>query len=72
MDRLRNEASINKSVFPRRSPFHQRPWMTSLGAAAAGGEGNKGLKGIVAGNVIIVTILYYYVINICINNMCAR
>ena len=46
--------------------------MTSLGAAAAGGEGNKGLKGIVAGNVIIVTILYYYVINICINNMCAR
>lgn len=43
MDRVQNERRL--SVFPNR------PWMMSLGAAAAGGEGNKGLKGIVAGNV---------------------
>ena len=43
MDRRRNEMTSQTSVFP------QRPWMMSLGAAAAGGEGNKGLKGIVAG-----------------------
>jgi hypothetical protein len=43
MDRVKNE--LRPSVFPNR------PWMMSLGAAAAGGEGNKGLKGIVAGNV---------------------
>lgn len=28
--------------------------MMSLGAAAAGGEGNKGLKGIVAGKIQIL------------------
>ena len=33
----------------QKSPFPSRPWMNQLGAAAAGGEGNKGLKGIVAG-----------------------
>lgn len=44
MDRIRNETIVNKSVFPNR------PWMMSLGAAAASGEGNKGLKGIVAGD----------------------
>lgn len=32
------------------SPFY-RPWMTTYGAAAAAGESNKGLKGIVAGNL---------------------
>lgn len=41
MERVKNE--LRPSVFPNR------PWMMSLGAAAAGGEGNKGLKGIVAG-----------------------
>ncbi|EFX85387.1 hypothetical protein DAPPUDRAFT_300448 [Daphnia pulex] len=43
MDRVKNER--RPSVFPNR------PWMMSLGAAAAGGEGNKGLKGIVAGGI---------------------
>ena len=33
----------------QKSTFPSRPWMNQLGAAAAGGEGNKGLKGIVAG-----------------------
>lgn len=46
MERVRNDAIAGRPpVFPRR------PWMTSLGAAAASGEGNKGLKGIVAGKV---------------------
>lgn len=49
MDRVRNDATASRpSVFPRR------PWMMSLGAAAAGGEGNKGLKGIVAGKIQIL------------------
>lgn len=49
MDRIGNETAIHKSsVFPRR------PWMMGLGAAAAGGDGSKGLKGIVAGAVVIL------------------
>lgn len=32
-----------------RSLYPQRPWMMNVGAAAAAGDGNKGLKGIVAG-----------------------
>lgn len=31
--------------------FPHRPWMNQVGAAAASGEGNKGLKGIVAGEL---------------------
>ena len=33
----------------QKPAFPSRPWMNQLGAAAAGGEGNKGLKGIIAG-----------------------
>ena len=33
------------------SPFIRRPWMMNNGAAAAGGDGKKGLKGIVAGGI---------------------
>lgn len=33
------------------TPFTQRPWMNDNGAAAAGGTGNKGLKGIIAGGI---------------------
>lgn len=31
--------------------FIRRPWMLNTGAAAAGGDGKKGLKGIVAGGI---------------------
>lgn len=31
------------------SVFPSRPWMMNVGAAAAAGDGNKGLKGVVAG-----------------------
>jgi len=33
------------------SPFLSRPWMMKSGAAAAGGDGKKGMKGIVAGGI---------------------
>lgn len=33
------------------NPFIRRPWLTNNGAAAAGGSGSKGLKGIVAGGI---------------------
>lgn len=34
------------------SPFY-RPWMTTYGAAAPAGGSNKGLKGIVAGKMLL-------------------
>jgi hypothetical protein len=33
------------------NPFLRRPWMENNSAAAAGGTGSKGLKGIVAGGI---------------------
>lgn len=33
------------------NPFPKRPWLDSSGSAAASAEGNKGLKGIVAGGI---------------------
>ena len=33
------------------SPFFNRPWMLNNSAASAGGDGKKGLKGIVAGGI---------------------
>lgn len=47
MDSSRHSTFSSSPAF--RSPFHHRPWMNQSGAAAAGGGGNIGLKGIVAG-----------------------
>ena len=45
----RKDASSRvKSMYPS-SVFPSRPWMMNVGAAAAAGDGNKGLKGVVAG-----------------------
>jgi len=58
MDSIRKHSSA-------MSAFPQRPWMSTLGAAAATGEGNKGLKGIVAGmlwfnKISLKFVLYLY------------
>ena len=48
----RKDASSRvKSVYPT-SMFPSRPWMMGVGAAAASGDGNKGLKGVVAGKLV--------------------
>lgn len=41
--------SKNRLAGKKIYTFPYRPWMNEVGAAAAAGEGNKGLKGIVAG-----------------------
>lgn len=60
-----------------RSPF-LRPWMTQSGAAAAGGGGNMGLKGIIAGSRPMLLFLNYYTyiscsvcVGVCVLGMCS-
>ena len=50
MDKNNSKHGISELMYRNLYPFPHRPWMNQLGAAAATGEGNKGLKGIVAGN----------------------
>ncbi len=48
-----------KSMYP--SVFPSRPWMMNVGAAAPAGDGNKGLKGVVAGKSSITkNVLTFY------------
>lgn len=42
---------MDKPFFNCVNPFQQRPWVRNTSAAAAVAEGNKGLKGIVAGGI---------------------
>jgi hypothetical protein len=54
--------AAKKSLYPSGlgSPYHSRPWMKDVGAAAPAGGSNLGIKGIIAGRFSVLKLIRNY------------